>query len=26
LLQAASGKDFGAFFDAYYWGVETPKN
>ena len=26
LLQAASGKDFGAFFDSYYWGVQLPKN
>jgi aminopeptidase N len=26
LLQAASGRNFGAFFDAYYWGVEMPRN
>ena len=26
LLQTASGRDFGAFFDAYYWGVEMPKD
>jgi alanyl aminopeptidase len=24
LLQVASGRDFGTFFDAYYWGVEMP--
>ena len=26
LLQASSGKDFAAFFDSYYWGVEMPKD